>query len=116
MPDGDAFQALQEAVRAGRYNALKHFRKRAAERGFTVEQAVEVLTRDDVLAWHSHVGQLTWLVTQSPSSEPGHQVHVRARLTAKGSVFLITGWVAGQRKLLRRLAAEQERQRQAHSD
>jgi hypothetical protein len=100
VPDGDAFQALHEAVRAGRHNALKHFRKRAAERGFTVEQAVEVLTRDDVIAWHEHGGRLTWLVTQVPPSEPGHQVHVRARLTASGSVLLIAGWVGSPRRTL----------------
>jgi hypothetical protein len=98
MTDPDPFHEMQEAVRAGRYSTLKHFRSRVVERGFTVDQAVQVLAQTGVLAWHAHGGRAVWLVTEPLQPEPGQQLHVRVKLTTQHTALLITGWLADRRK------------------
>jgi hypothetical protein len=102
--DRTQFTTVQEFVRAGLYRPLPHFRARAQERGFTVEDAVQLLAREDAVAWRH---KSTWLVTEPAEAQPEHQLHVRVTLTT-ARVLLLTGWRADQRKTLRRFEREKE--------
>ena len=94
------FAAVRVAIRAGNYRAEKHFRARAAERGFSVDDAVQMLTSADLLAWQ--LSPRLWLVT-CLSAVSDHTLHVRVKLTRR-RVLLLTGWLADPHRAQRRHA------------
>lgn len=95
------FGQLQAFARAGQVRPLPHFRARAQERGFTVDEAVALLAQDAALAWPCRSG---WLVTAPLGAEAGHQLHVQVKVSRAGAL-LLTGWRADPRKALRRFEA-----------
>lgn len=101
------FADLQAAARAGRVNALPHFRKRATEREFTTERAVQVLAADDTQAWRT--AARTWLVIGPPETESGRHLHIRVKLAPRADhALLLTGWIGHPERTLRRLAGREE--------